>query len=93
MIPSAKPEMSFGGPEFSTQPPRRFDWPLAQEAEDFLRGRIDSFLEHNRSARHLAKRMREETGTDFFEWVDHLVLSPAEEPALRRATTWGWPAG
>src|ERR1043166_5110890 len=85
MISSAKPEMSYGGPELSTQPPRRFDWPLAQEAEDFLRSRIDSFLERNRTARDLAKRMLEETGADVFEWVDHLVLSAAEEPALRRA--------
>ena len=26
--------------------------------------------------------MRDETGTDFFEWVDHLVLPPEEEQAL-----------
>ena len=26
--------------------------------------------------------MQDETGTDFFEWVDHLVVSPDAEPAL-----------
>lgn len=29
--------------------------------------------------------MRDETGTDFFEWVDHLVLPPGEQRALRAA--------
>jgi hypothetical protein len=27
--------------------------------------------------------MRDETGTDLFEWTDHLVLAPSEEKALR----------
>jgi hypothetical protein len=27
--------------------------------------------------------MREETGTDFFEWIDHLVLQPEDESTLR----------
>ena len=62
---------------------RRFDWPLAYEAEKLLRERIGSFLERNTFARRLAERMRDETGTDFFEWTDHLVLSPNEEKALR----------
>ena len=60
-----------------------FDWPLANEAEAFLRRRVESFLEQNRFAQHLAKRMRDETATDFFEWIDHLVLSSDDEPMLR----------
>src|ERR1051326_9630533 len=63
----------------------RFDWPLAYEAEQFLRARLDDFLAQNNCARQLAARMRDETGTDFFEWVDHLVLSPADSPALADA--------
>ena len=59
-----------------------FDWPLANEAEQFLRQRIGLFLERNSFARQLADCMRDETGTDFFEWVDHLVLLPGEEKAL-----------
>ena len=43
----------------------QFDWPLAFDAEKFLRQRMDSFLERNSFARQLAGRMREETGTDF----------------------------
>ena len=62
----------------------RFDWPLAFEAEKFLRQRIASFLERNSFARQLAGRMRQETGTDFFEWIDHLVL-PSEDAKTLRA--------
>ena len=65
--------------------PLPFDWPLANEAEQFLRERIALFLKHNTFARNLADRMRAETATDFFEWTDHLVLSPAEEKPLRQA--------
>jgi hypothetical protein len=59
-----------------------FDWPLANEAEHLLREHISAFLERNTFARRLAHRMRDETGTDFFEWVDYLVLPPEEEQAL-----------
>jgi len=60
----------------------RFDWPLANEAESLLRRHLDYFFEHNSFARALARRLREETATDFFEWVDHLVLAPSQKTAL-----------
>ena len=70
----------------STVPvPKNFDWPLAYEGEKFIRGRLDEFLTNNSFAHELAVRMRDETGTDFFEWVDHLVLSPDDETALVKA--------
>jgi hypothetical protein len=72
-------------PASASQVPQSFDWPLANEAEQFLRERISLFLDRNAFARRLANRMRAETGTDLFEWVDHLVLAPGEEPALREA--------
>src|SRR2546426_775685 len=59
-----------------------FDWPLAHKAEDLLRGYMGRFLERNRFARGLAERMSQETGTDFFEWIDHFVLNPADKQAL-----------
>ena len=62
-----------------------FDWPLANEAEQFLRERIALFLDRNTFTRQLADRMRAETATDFFEWTDHLVLAPREEKALVEA--------
>ena len=63
----------------------QFDWPLAYDAEKLLRRRMESFLECNGLARQWAGRMRQETGTDFFEWIDHLVLDPADEKPLREA--------
>jgi len=63
--------------------PKTFDWPLAFEAENFVRERIAQFLTRNSYAQKLSERMRDETGTDFFEWVDHLVVSLADEKSLR----------
>jgi len=60
----------------------RFDWPLAYEAEALIRQRLDTFLAQNSFARELTRRMSDETGTDFFEWVDHLALAPEDEPTL-----------
>jgi hypothetical protein len=71
--------------EVSTPSAENFDWPLANESEQFLRDHLEGFLESNTFARTLADRMRSETGTDFFEWVDHLVLPASEEKSLRAA--------
>jgi hypothetical protein len=51
-----------------------FDWPLAYDAETVLRRFVVSFLERNQFCNNLAKRMSAETGTDFYEWVDHFSL-------------------
>ena len=61
----------------------RFDWPLAYEAEQLIGRYVEAFLLRHGFARRLADRMRDETGTDFYEWVDHLVLSPAHADELR----------
>jgi hypothetical protein len=53
-----------------------FDWPLADEAETLLRNFVKRFLVRNRSADDFAECLARETGTDFFEWVDHLTLDP-----------------
>jgi len=80
------PTESHGGAAASAPyDPKRFDWPLAFPAETFLVDRIHQFLAHNSFAKKLSARMRDETGTDFFEWVDHLVLSPKDEATLRAA--------
>ncbi len=69
----------------STPPPPAFDWPLCYEAEKRLGGYVQAFLRRNPFAARLAERMAAETGTEFFEWVDHLVLSPGHADELRRA--------
>lgn len=61
----------------------QFDWPLAYEAEQLLGRYVEAFLLRNGAGRKLADRMRDETGTDFYEWVDHLVLAPAQAAELR----------
>jgi hypothetical protein len=66
-------------------PVNAFDWPLCYEAERLLGGYIEEFLQRNAFAARLAQRMREETGTEFFEWVDHLALGAEHEAALRSA--------
>ncbi len=65
--------------------PAVFDWPLCYDAERLAGGLIESFLLRHSFARKLAERMRDETGTDFFEWVDHVVVGPEQTAALRAA--------
>jgi hypothetical protein len=60
-----------------------FDWPLANDAEALLRKYLAAFLQQNAFAQNLAARMQAESATDFFEWVDHLVLSPGDEKVLQ----------
>src|SRR3954463_12054995 len=71
--------------ESASYDPKQFDWPLAYDAEKLLHQRVAHFLELNGFARRLAERMRDETGTDFFEWIDHLVLGLEHAEALRAA--------
>ncbi len=61
----------------------QFNWPLCYEAENLLLDRIGAFLAANSFARILSERMRDETGTLFLDWVDHLVVSAADEAAFR----------
>ena len=74
---------SAGRAAVAAPPPNPFDWPLAYPAEELLREQLNHFLDRNAFAAALAARMQDETGTDLFEWVDHLVLPAAAEAALR----------
>src|SRR3954469_6181034 len=67
------------------QAENQFNWPLCYDAENFLLERISAFLEQNSFARILSERMRDETGTIFIDWVDHLILPASDEAALREA--------
>lgn len=62
-----------------------FDWPVANVAEALVRVRLEKFLARNSFARDLNERMKNESGTDFFEWVDHLVIPPEHEGELKAA--------
>ncbi|MDI1250722.1 MAG: hypothetical protein PSV13_17805, partial [Lacunisphaera sp.] len=65
--------------------PADFNWPLAYEAEALLATHIDAFLAKNAAAARLAQRLHDETGTEFFEWTDHFIVSANHEPAFRAA--------
>jgi hypothetical protein len=67
------------------QTPANFNWPLAYEAEALLSRHIDAFLARHPFAARLAQRLHDETGTEFFEWTDHFVVSPEHEPQFRAA--------
>ncbi|MBI3876863.1 MAG: hypothetical protein HY300_13085 [Verrucomicrobia bacterium] len=62
---------------------QQFDWPLCYEAENLVLRQLAQFLARNAFARRLAERMRDETGTLFADWVDHLVVSADQEKAFR----------
>ena len=62
-----------------------FDWPLCYDAERLLGGHVGAFLKLNSFTARLAQRMSDETGTEFFEWIDHLIMSPQHADELRRA--------
>ena len=70
--------------ETSTDSNSAFDWPLAYEAEAVLRRLIGSFLNCNQFAKEVSKRMREETGTDFYDWVDYLTADTSAIDELLR---------
>jgi hypothetical protein len=65
--------------------PANFNWPLAYEAEALLSIHLNAFLARHGVAARLAQRMHDETGTEFFEWTDHLVVSQNHEKAFREA--------
>jgi hypothetical protein len=81
-FPPQDPRMNI---ETQTQEIGAFDWPLAYEAETLLRQFTFSFLQRNRFANRLAERMRDQTGTDFYEWVDHFTLASEHAEALADA--------
>ena len=70
-------------PEVHPDRPTAFDWPLAFPAEELLRKWIHAFLQHHSGASRLSDRLLQESGTDLFEWVDHLSIGDAELFQLR----------
>ena len=67
-----------------TEREKRFDWPLCYEAENLVLRYIEAFLSQHTFANNLRSRMRDETGTLFIDWVDHLIMSSAVESELRK---------
>jgi hypothetical protein len=57
-----------------------FQWERQPQAEQFVRGVVDDFLNRTPYAANLARRMKEETGTRFFDWVETITLAPGMQP-------------
>lgn len=64
-------------------PENRFDWPVCQDAENFVLSCLEDFLSRHTFAHRLSHRMREETGTLLIDWTDHIVISSNQAPLLR----------
>jgi hypothetical protein len=63
----------------TADPLKSFQWQPQPAAERFVRGVVDEFLASVPAAADLARRMKEETGTRFFDWVDHIRLPETAE--------------
>ena len=68
--------------KMTTQDSGPFDWPLAQEAEDFLRRHVEAICIRNDFLQSFEEKLRGQTGTDLFEWIDHVVLPLELEPEV-----------
>ena len=66
----------------AANPLTEFHWAPQPEAEAFLRGHVEAFLAALPAAAEMARRMRDETGTRFHDWIDTLILPST--PELRK---------
>src|SRR5262245_6682520 len=60
-----------------------FQWERQPQAERFIREIVDDVLHRCTFAAHLAKRMKDETGTRFVDWIGHITLGPDDPRAVR----------
>src|SRR5207248_4911214 len=58
-----------------------YQWSPQPGAEKLVRGLVADFLARNSFAAELSRRMSEQTGTRFYDWVEAIAL--ADSPALR----------
>jgi hypothetical protein len=52
----------------------QFQWQRQPNADRFIRSLVDDFLANIPAAADVARRMKEETGTRFIDWVDHIAI-------------------
>jgi hypothetical protein len=52
----------------------QYTWERQPEAERLVKELVGRFLNDCSEARQLAERMRDQTGTRFVDWIDHIVL-------------------
>jgi hypothetical protein len=68
-----------------TDPLAAFQWTPQPAAEALVREIVADFLAANTFAAELARRMRDETGTRFIDWLDHLSVPAAHAARLQEA--------
>jgi len=51
-----------------------FDWKLHPNTQKFLQKHVNKFLRNNAFANKLAGDMKRHTSTNFFDWIDHIIL-------------------
>ena len=64
-----------------------FQWSPQPQAQALVRSLIDEFVSRNRFAAELSRRMKDESGTRFYDWVEAIFIpaSPALEQKMRAA--------
>jgi hypothetical protein len=62
---------------------RQFNWTPQPDAAAIVGELVNGFLDANDTARMLATRMRDETGTRFVDWVDHVEVPAARADIAR----------
>jgi hypothetical protein len=70
-------------------PLQAFHWQPQPQAERFVRGIVGDFLSKNHFAAGLAQRMKEETGTRFYDWIAYISLGTGD-PRLREIDEVGY---
>ena len=64
-------------PQARTSPLDEFQWTVQPIAEQMVREVLDDAANRSAFLTELGRRMRDETGTRLFDWVDHLVAPDA----------------
>ncbi len=69
----------------AASPLQDYQWTPQPEAEKFVRALVADFLSRNAFAAELSRRMKEESGTRFYDWVEAIFVpaSPTIEQKLR----------
>src|SRR4051794_12804614 len=66
-----------------------FHWEPQPAAQRLVNTIIDQFLARNGAAQELARRMKDETGTRFVDWVGHITIPPSH-PAVAQLEKTGY---
>src|SRR3954467_7376841 len=75
----------------ASNPLQAFQWSPQPDAWNFLRAFTEDFLVQCPEAAVLSRRMSEETGTRFIDWIDHVRI-PRRDARARQLSDVGYQA-